>query len=416
MLTTAPSATHRLDSFQDALHQALQHYLNGRFVVSGSRRLGLARPLNLRACRVPWDMLAGSVDATGPADENGVHDRPVLRGEDLGLAEKGRQRGWVSAEEAARLLAGLHTVLKEAGRREDGGRHHEIKVLRRFDPTLYRSRGLRAVEELAEVADRRLGPFAVGVYLHGSLSTLDYTDYSDLDDFVVLREETVLDPDALLRCAEACVAASRLFYEHDPLHHHGHYVVTELDLGRYSTTYLPPEVLEFATVLTGADRLSFAVRDATGAHRAMLRNIGLWLSRWGDGRPEPSNLWWLKYVASLVMLVPVLYLETRGTFCYKKFSFDLARPAFGDAWTAVELASEIRRSWSYRPTGYERALLAVTLRWLRNAPLFEHLMARHAQPVPRSLELMLRERRFVETFRHFGEATVRLAEDADGAG
>jgi hypothetical protein len=416
MLTMTSSVTRHLDDFQDALHQALQHYLNGRFVVSGGRRLQLIRPLNLAACRVPWDVLARPVALTGRADGDGAHDRLVLDGTDVDLAEKGRRQGWVSATEAARLLAGLHTVLKEVGHRAAGGRRHEVQVLRRFDPTLYRERGLRVVEALADAAQRRLRAFAVGVYLHGSLSTLDYTDYSDLDDFVVLREETVLDPDALRRCAEACVAASRLFYEHDPLHHHGHYVVTELDLLRYSTAYLPPEVLEFATVLTGAERLSFEVRDAAGVHRAMLRHIGAWLSRWGDGRPEPSNLWRLKYVTSLVMLVPVLYLETRGTFCYKKFSFDLARPAFADAWTAVEMASEIRRTWSYRPAGHERLLRAAVLRWLRNPPLFEHLMARRAQPVPSALEAMLRERRFIQAVRHFGDAALRLAGDEEAAG
>jgi hypothetical protein len=398
---------HAIDEFQDRLRDALEAFLNGDFVITGSPRWGLLRRLRISACRVPWDLFGPAMrafrrlEAAGcPIGPNGILDSAA-----------GRERGrWLTFAEAASHLAQLYGLLDTLLPQATPGSAEEVRVHRRYDPQEYRRRGLGAVENLGAYVQTELAPYVWGFYLHGSLSTLDYSAYSDLDDFVVIRRAVVLDPDALRRCAELCLTASRFLYQHDLLHHHRHCIVSEMDLERYSPAYLPPEVLRFATAVAGPDTLCLAVRDAGDAHRATLRDLAHGLSGWAKAPQRPRNIWHLKCLLSSVLLLPVLYLETQGTYCYKRLSFDLARAAFGPAWDAVELASQVRQVWPYRPTARERLLQHAVLDLLGNPVLFEHLMANWAQPVPRVLQALLERERFYQKVGALGEAALALLE------
>lgn len=414
MLTVALSSsfTQALDDLQDRLQEAFQAFLNGDFIVPGSRRADLMRPLRLSRYRVPWDVLGAPVEAFGRlGSPAGARATDISEIADLGLS-----RRWLTFDESARLLSGLYRALDQLLDETEPTSVEEIRVLRRYDPETYRAHGLAAVERLAAYAQRALADEVAGFYLHGSLSTLDYTDYSDVDDFIVVRRETVLSPEALARCAAHCLEASRFLYEHDLLHHHRHYAVTEIDLRRYPPAYLPPEVLRYATAMLGPTTLRLRPRDSSASHRAALRSLARGLAALGDPARAAANIWQLKTLVSTVLLLPVIYLETLGTYCYKKFSFDLARPAFGPAWTTVELASQIRMTWRYEPDARERFMRRLVLDGLGNPALFQHAMARWSQPVPQKLRDLLRGEEFYQKVAALGETTLRLLDEPPASG
>ncbi len=406
------STTDALDQFQDALHDAVQAFVNGDFVVPGSRRLALLRPLRLEACRVPWDLLEAATAAL-PCLTTAEPDAPV---NDARLLEDGRRRGWLAVDEAAAVLAFLLRVLDRCVNREQPRAASTVRVLRVYDASPYRARGMAAVERLASCVQRTLTPYVRGFYLHGSLSTLDATGYSDLDDFVIITREAALSAEALRECAARCIAASRYLYEHDVWQHHRHYVVTEIDLARYAPAYLPPEVLRFATAIVGPRRLAISLRDSSAADRRNLLALVRELSRWDQPGAEADNLWQLKSLLSAVLLLPALYLGASRRHCYKKFSFELARRAFGLAWSPVELASELRRTWDARPTLRERLLRRLMLDGLTNPMLLGHIMARWAQPVPIRLRSFLRDHDFYRMAAALGLTALRLLDGPPGEG
>ncbi len=406
----ALSPADALDPFQDGLHDALQAFVNGDFVIPGSQRRSFLRPLRLDDCRVPWDLLKASTNALARL----TTVEPDLPASSARLLEDGRRRGWLAVAEAAAVLASLHGVLNRHVNRVQPQAVSTVQVLREYDAGCYRKRGMAAVERLASFVQRTLTPYVYGFYLHGSLSTLDDTGYSDLDDLVIVKREATLSAEALRACAARCIAASRYLYEHDVWQHHRHYVVTEIDLLRYVPAYLPPEVLRFATVIVGPASLALAPRDSGAADRRDLLALARELSRWDQPGAEAHNLWQLKSMLSSVLLLPALYLGACGRHCYKKFSFEAARPAFGPAWSAVELASELRRTWDIRPTLRERLLRRLMLDGLDNPMLLGHVMARWAQPVPAGLRAFLHDRDFYRTAAALGRAAMRLPDERPG--
>jgi hypothetical protein len=408
----SPAVLQRVDAnhaslvveFQDRLHDALQSFVNGDFIIWGSDRRALLRPLRLERCRVPWDALRGAVhalDAVGPTG-NGLG----ARGETL-VAE-GRSRTWLTFRDAATLLSALLGALDRLVGPGHPDAEEAVEVLRTYEGQGYRDRGLGAVDRLAAFVRRTLAPYLHGFYLHGSLSTLDDTAFSDVDDFVIIRREVATNPDALQQCAAACVAAARFLYEHDPWQHHRHYVVSEIDLRWYAPVYLPPQVLRFATAILGPQRLAIAARGSATADRAVARALAQELVL--NAEREVSNLWRLKWVVSGVLLLPALYLASRGAHCYKKFSFEHARPAFGAAWEAVTLASEIRSRWNFSPSPTERMLRLAALDGLGNPILFQHAMIRWAQPLPPSLLAWQREEGFLIKVAVLGRWALELLE------
>ena len=387
----------RLDRLQDTLLGAVHTFLNGEFVVPASTRRELLHPLDLQRSRVPWDVLEPPVAALREL----VGDLP---GEVRGLAEEGASRRFLPFEQTARLLAILYGVLD--GRLEDGA-DRDVRVLKEFDPGVYEERGLGAAVGLAKYARTELAPYLFGSYLHGSLSTLDYTPFSDLDDLLVVRRETVLDPERLAECAQRCVEAARFLYEHDPLQHHGHFVLTELDLRRYPPVHIPIEVLPYATAVVGPQTLRIRVRDGARAHRRQAEQLAKHLAQ---RDPPPQNLWALKDLLARVMLLPALYLGAAGEPCYKKFAFERARAPFDGVWRAVEIATELRERWSYRPGLREEVLRAVSLRRLRNPVLYRRLAARYAPPPSSELVRFLRSTDFYTEVRRFARRVLQLLE------
>ncbi|MDR7415122.1 MAG: ABC transporter ATP-binding protein [Armatimonadota bacterium] len=399
----APEAkdTAALDRFQDALLGALHTYLNGEFVVPGSHRRELLLPLDLRGSRVPWDVLKSAVVALRELAGD-------LPGRIRELAEEGASCRFLSFEGAARLLSALYG---ELDRHLEDGADREVRVLRGFDPGTYREQGLGAVVHLGEYVREALAPHLLGFYLHGSLSTLDYTPYSDLDDLLVVRRETVLDAERLMACARGCVEAARFLYEHDALQHHGHFVLTELDLRRYPPAHLPPEALPYATAVVGPQVLRIRVRGDARAYRRQAERMAEGLVR--RDRP-PRNVWALKDLLARVMLLPALYLGAAGEPCYKKFAFERARSRFDGTWRAVEVATELRERWPYRPGPREALLRAVSLRRLRNPALYRRLAARYAPPPSSELVRFLWRTDFYAEARRFACRVLQLLESPEG--
>lgn len=396
------SAVH-LAAFQDRLHSALELFINGAFVVPGSRRSELVRPLRLSATRVPWDLFETVIGAIPVGEVAAVRV-------DERLVASGRSQRWLGFADAAALLAQLHGLLNAALSETAPGDRQQITVLRRYERATYLSRGLRAVDALARCAEHDLAPYVLGVYLHGSLSTLDYTGYSDLDDFVVLKRDAVLNAAALADCAAKSIDALRYLYAHDPLHHHGHYVASEIDLRSYNPAYLPPEVLRFATALYGPVTLDFTLRDPGVAHRRAASATAQQVARTNGMAP---NVWGLKNLVSSVLLLPALYLETQGTYAYKKYSFDLARESLAPAWSAVITATALREQWQVPLTPRTRAARWLICSVLRNPPLFGRLMARTAPSIPPPIAERLRTDGFYEHAAALGRLVL---ERLDGRG
>jgi hypothetical protein len=189
--------------------------------------------------------------------------------------------------------------------------------------------------------------YAAGAYAHGSMGSQDFTGYSDIDLLLVLSESASHDAQALLQIRDVVGPVCREVYCYDVLQHHGVFLISEIDFDYYPEAYLPTEVLKNGSVLCGDQRLSLCVRDSHfDAIRSYLMTTSM-LRSWVHNKEKLTNLDRIKRFNSNLLLLPCLYLETRGVFCYKRESFDLIAPFLSDAARlSLQVASRVRNQWT----------------------------------------------------------------------
>lgn len=201
--------------------------------------------------------------------------------------------------------------------------------------------------------------------VHGSMSTLDYTAYSDVDTLVILAEDAFASEASLRRCREHFSRAAQDLFAFDPLQHHAFFFATEMDFHYYPESYLPLAVMKEATVVAGKTEAEVRVRTSELENLYALWSMGHGFRQAYLERRYPSDLFALKRYTSRLMLMPTLYLEAlHGVFPYKRESFELARPYFSDAaWSAMTFATALRQAWhpgvqiDVNPVFYEQAFL-----------------------------------------------------------
>jgi hypothetical protein len=266
-------------------------------------------------------------------------------------------RGHVREQEFAEVVAMGYRVADElfAALPGDGLDCQDLVAPEPIDPRDYQreaSAYLGPVLGLDRFAKRALKPDLAGFFLHGSLATLDYSrDYSDLDTLMVLKRGTVTEAGHLAAFLRRYRRSLTLLYRFDPLQHHGHIVVTEIDLAFYPNLFFPLPVLEYARSLGGAwGRLAVRYRDDRAEMRAEFRRVcDVFAHRAADDY-RPGDAYALKEFLSELMLLPALYCQCTGNPCYKRFSFGRARRDFSAGeWRVIEEATRVRSVWRYGP-------------------------------------------------------------------
>lgn len=224
-----------------------------------------------------------------------------------------------------------------------------IKCPNSFDPSRYKQKDyayLKPVVDLNAYISVHLKDFLCGAYIHGSMATMDYIKgVSDLDTLLILKNDVVMDEKKLLEFENKVIPTLKYFYQIDPLQHHGHMVITELDKSYYPQTYFPLILFDYAVKLSGPQEVTFNERDST-----LERKVLLWRMLTNTDKHQleqgVSNFFGLKYFLSIVQLIPTIFLQAQGEYCYKRDSFKRIRDQYPNLnWAIIDKATSIRNSW-----------------------------------------------------------------------
>lgn len=187
----------------------------------------------------------------------------------------------------------------------------------------------------------------LSLYLHGSMATLDYTAFSDVDDLVVLGSGCWNTDRELQRSADLLTTTARGYQKVDPLQHHGHFVITKYDLDCYDQSLMPLAALTTGKAVSGPREFPVMVRDS----RKEFREI-LWGTIQGiralhaEGHKRGLTLYWLKHLAGKIALIPALLLQSRGDESDKPDAIASARNFFGaEAYHALTWSTQARETW-----------------------------------------------------------------------
>lgn len=181
--------------------------------------------------------------------------------------------------------------------------------------------------------------YFASVVLHGSWATGEaISNWSDVDIFAIVRSEVFASNELFLELRKKMLAVEEGIYKVDPYQHHGIQFISEDDMFYYSEALLPLEVLRNGKTLSGDKKLKFAVRDSinekesrffairqlfkeaakTGYLKHHARNDVYLADSFAN---KKDNFYQLKYLVSVVLLLPSLYLELIDKPVLKRESF-----------------------------------------------------------------------------------------------
>ena len=207
---------------------------------------------------------------------------------------------------------------------------------------------LAPLSGLKAYANRNLRQYLAGFYLHGSFATKDYVKgWSDADTLAVVSKETIENPERLLELRGKMYYMRDFLYRIDPLQHHGSIVISEYDLDNYCKAYFPVEIFRFSKSFFREDRISkIRIRGCSSESLAKLFWFVNYFRKLNIEKNCSMSSYDAKNLLHCITLFPTVYLNAKGIFTYKKFSFSMAKKDFKKKyWEVIDYAGSIRRNW-----------------------------------------------------------------------
>jgi len=197
-------------------------------------------------------------------------------------------------------------------------------------------------------------------FLHGSTSDFAAIDgWSDFDSIAVINDNVFHNFEKSL---SICKKLDVLMRKTDEYQHHGIHFVHRCELQNWPQLYLPTNLFEDFICLLETNDIQFTEVNSIEQELARFKGIartfedaaqsGILKHHAKDGIYLEENyknvhtMYQMKYLLSVVMLLPSLWLNLNGINCRKSDSFEIIKEYFSvDELELISCASEIRREW-----------------------------------------------------------------------
>ncbi len=327
-----------LNGIQYELNQILYSFLNGGFSAPGY----LLFPLHGGVSKEIRLKIANLFSAIRNIDGEENFDFSFS----LGSLGKLGAMPWNSSKCAA-LISSLYSDFEKNKKTSKISKIIEIPESNVLEDNDYTGDYLRPVLELKKFSETKLRDYVLDIYVHGSLSTLDYVEgWSDFDTLAVIKKEAVLDRKMLLKLRALLYMSKKYFYRVDPLQHHGHLIISEFDLDYYCQTMFPLALFEYSKSVLNGQKLEFRLRNSD--HENKLKYLWFidYFRNFYKNPKKNLGSYDLKFHLHAITLFPAMYLQAKGVYLYKKFSFGAARKYFDkSSWEIIDYVSDIRKKW-----------------------------------------------------------------------
>lgn len=183
----------------------------------------------------------------------------------------------------------------------------------------------------------------IQVFIHGSWADNSKTEFSDLDDFIIVEDEYY---DHIKHKLEE-VAFN--FQKLDPLQHHGHWLIKTSQLLQYNNSYMPLFIMEDAICLIGNSEIKASVNDVNTINNTINRikstckNIELFYDKYKQGS---LNIYDLKRFVGSVVLLPPLIFQVKGKSLNKRTAIENSGTIYSkETLKFIQWSSELRKNW-----------------------------------------------------------------------
>lgn len=320
-----------INFLQDELRNVLQSFLNGGMSRAGYVTYPLIQPISLE---IKEKLSRLFIVAR------------VLGGKRNTTKEKPQ-----SVSECASAIGSLYRDFEKV--RTLGKHAVKLPLCGLVDMGIYSKEHAKYMRPLAGIVKiaESMGNDCVGMYLHGSLATNDFVKgWSDCDTLCVVSKQAIENENRLIALRSKLIGMRKLFYQIDPLQHHGCMIMSEYDLSSYPQNYFPLQLFGYARSFGKRKIDEVILRDDTrGSYARLFWSVSFFRKlheekRYSMGSYETKNL--LHQIA----LFPSLYLQAKRIYVYKKFSFEKAKKNFSkELWRPIDEMTSIRNRWRQMP-------------------------------------------------------------------
>ena len=219
--------------------------------------------------------------------------------------------------------------------------------------------------EINEVVKEELLNHIKGFFYHGSMSTMDYAKgWSDIDSFIIIKKESICDPQKLLEVKSAIEKIYNLKIKFDPLQHHGVNIFTEYDLLLFPDTFIPLNTVGPISAVKGSIMsFNYNLRETNFNKKNSLIGLLKFLQKThkkgifehhpykneyllSEFRNRQNGMYQMKYYLGTFLLLPSLYLGVIKGNTYKKTALSNIDALFSKQsvdW--INKISNLRTNW-----------------------------------------------------------------------
>jgi len=278
-----------------------------------------------------------------------------------------------------------------------------VKNIKLFSNEIYLSYNppfLKPIVDLKQFTERHIREMLVDYYIHGSMATLDYVKgWSDVDTLMIIKRDIATNAKKLLKLRRYAYEATKYFYCIDPLQHHGHFVLTEIDLAYYPQPYFPLVLFDYSLSFFGNNEIVIHERDCEIERLNTLWNTCYYFRKKYILNKPITDIFELKMFLHILQLLPLAYLQANGQYCYKKYSFDLVKKEFSEKdWTIIEKATKIRSEWQYKGV-FNNILMRKIFEILPNPKVYFMLNHVINKQIPKKVDEMLGKKYYEDTLQ-----------------
>lgn len=209
---------------------------------------------------------------------------------------------------------------------------------------------LKFVKEIHDYINVNMVDSLDGCYIHGSLGSSDYIKgYSDVDLLMVLSKTAVLSPHKLTGLRSKMLRLSKKFHFIDPLQHHGVFILTFFDVAFFPQTYFPFVLFNYSQSLLDnkGSQIHFKERNSFFERQNQCWEMYVTFQRWHEKKVKIKNLYDWKSKCQYFILSPLIYLDSKGTYLYKKEFFErIGQYSFDEE--ILNKISTIRKDWEQK--------------------------------------------------------------------
>jgi len=204
--------------------------------------------------------------------------------------------------------------------------------------------GRKKILRIIDYCKHNFKPYILEMFIHGSCSDLKLTGFSDIDTFVIIKNEIVFNTEKLFKFKKVWQSSLKYIYKFDSLQHHTHMFAIENELMFYPYHRLPPQIVKTSKAIIGTHTLVF---NAYKYQELIFRSFLQLSQRFRSNKIQfkTYNEFTLKNDISVMNLFPALYLQSLNYDINKEEAFIHNKVIRHDTNGIFTLLSKVRLEW-----------------------------------------------------------------------